>query len=126
MFYLSPPTIFMCLCIVLISYSPKVFAVSLQGFETKFSVSLFQRCRFPLLPLSCQEHTWWVGLWHAGSSFMAASSVCSMQEQEVVLEVVEVVFKENSVKLMPSAAECHRLIMILQIRQFLTTHLSIL
>lgn len=54
MFYLSPPTIFMCLCIFMISYSPKVFSISLQGFETQFSVSLFQRCRFPLLSLSCQ------------------------------------------------------------------------
>lgn len=47
---------------------------------------------------------------------MAAFSVCSMQEQEVVLEVLEVVFKENSIKLMPSTAECHRVIMILHFR----------
>lgn len=47
-----------------------------------------------------------------------------MQEQEVVLEVVEVVFKENNIKLMPSAAECHRVIMILHYGKFLMTQLS--
>lgn len=63
---------------------------------------------------------WWVGLW-SRSCFTAAFSVCSMPEQEVVLEAV---FKENNIKLMPSAAECHRLIMILHFSKFLMTQLS--
>lgn len=52
---------------------------------------------------------------------MAAFSICCMQEQEVVLEVI---FKENNIKLMPSAAKCHRVIMILHFRKFLMTQLS--
>lgn len=51
MLYLSPSTIFMFLCIVMISCSPKVFVISLQGFETEF---YFRGAGFSLLSLICQ------------------------------------------------------------------------